>query len=585
MQAYSMPFSKIIDVNQGARDHFHVPKYQREYAWGRKEWEQLLSDIDENTLGYFMGSLICVNDSSDPAPGKELIYEVVDGQQRLTTLSLLLMAIYAKLTGLLSTYIYADTEEEEDTHATLSSLRAKLIKRKKDPLVGELGSISVGRHVYFLRVQPSTQNHNLDDYRYVLCEAGLLERQPRPPYCGNRRMYQAYRYFWDFIPTKVSDLCNLVTRLNQLTFVQITVSSQADAFTLFESLNNRGIPLSPIDIIKNKLLAEMERQHHGDIDDSFQRWQRIINALPDVAEQERFLRHFYNAFKNVPEIRVERVTRATKSQIILIYETLIKRNARVAFAELTEKAELYGTLLRPPEDFPARLAHDLEELQRIGAASAYQILLFLFSLRAEQRPDEDFLGEAVNLMCRYHIRRNITDVPATRELDPAAIELIEGCVKEIGDTGQLKLETFTRLLLSGRGQPATLAQLRLALHGPIYENTGMARYVLIQLDLMHHTREYQPDLWARDDKGRFVWTIEHVLPQTENLPDAWIEMIGSGDAHKAGEVQEAFVNRLGNLTLSGYNSDLTTSSFEKNNNSLEIGLSLDTRLTSAIVMA
>src|SRR5579864_7913207 len=98
MQAYSMPFSKVIDIDQGAREHFHVPKYQREYAWGRKEWEQLLLDIDENDPGYFMGSLICVRYGEETAPGDELIYEVVDGQQRLTTLSLLLMAIYFNLT-------------------------------------------------------------------------------------------------------------------------------------------------------------------------------------------------------------------------------------------------------------------------------------------------------------------------------------------------------------------------------------------------------------------------------------------------------------------------------------------------------
>jgi uncharacterized protein with ParB-like and HNH nuclease domain len=98
MQAHSMPFSKIIDIDQGAREHFHVPKYQREYSWGRKEWEQLLLDIEENDLGYFMGSLICVKEGVDPVPGDELIYEVVDGQQRLTTLSLLLMALHANLT-------------------------------------------------------------------------------------------------------------------------------------------------------------------------------------------------------------------------------------------------------------------------------------------------------------------------------------------------------------------------------------------------------------------------------------------------------------------------------------------------------
>lgn len=277
MQAHSMPFSKVIDSDQGAREHFHVPKYQREYAWGRKEWEQLLLDIEENDQGYFMGSLICVKDSADPAPGYEFIYEVVDGQQRLTTLSLLLMALYANLTEKLKDYDFDDEEEKEDAQAIPTSIKAKLIKRKKEVLSGEPGGFTVGKHTYFLRVQPSAQNHNLEDYRYMLTEIGLLEGQPKPRYYGNRSIYKAFAYLSAHTPTEVPALCNMVRKINQLNFVQITVGSQSDAFTLFESLNNRGIPLSAIDIIKNKLLAEMERQHQADIDESFIRWQNIID--------------------------------------------------------------------------------------------------------------------------------------------------------------------------------------------------------------------------------------------------------------------------------------------------------------------
>ena len=51
MNAHSMPFSKIIDIDQGAKEHYHVPKYQREYTWGKREWDQLLLDIDENCIG------------------------------------------------------------------------------------------------------------------------------------------------------------------------------------------------------------------------------------------------------------------------------------------------------------------------------------------------------------------------------------------------------------------------------------------------------------------------------------------------------------------------------------------------------
>ena len=84
MLAYSMPFSKLIDIDQGAREHLHVPKYQREYTCGRKEWEQLLLDIDENDPGYFMGSITCVKEGSDPVPGDELRWPRIPWTPRIS---------------------------------------------------------------------------------------------------------------------------------------------------------------------------------------------------------------------------------------------------------------------------------------------------------------------------------------------------------------------------------------------------------------------------------------------------------------------------------------------------------------------
>src|SRR5881394_1313124 len=127
MTAVSYPFSKIINIDQGAREHYHVPKYQREYTWGRREWERLLLDIDENDQGYFMGSLICVKEASIEAPNDELIYEVVDGQQRLATLSLLIMAIYGRLKDLDAPTVFPDPDDCENFRATLSSLKNKLV--------------------------------------------------------------------------------------------------------------------------------------------------------------------------------------------------------------------------------------------------------------------------------------------------------------------------------------------------------------------------------------------------------------------------------------------------------------------------
>lgn len=562
MQAQHMPFTKLINVDAGAREHFHVPKYQREYTWKKWQWNQLLDDIEDNDPGYFMGSIICVNETPTMSPGDEIIFEVVDGQQRLTTLSLLLTAIYSKLATAIYHYEPADEQDKEEAQTSLINIRAKLIKRKRDAKKGETGSFNVGKNIYFLRVQPSTQNHNLDDYRYLLSEAGLIESQIRQAYCGNRLLGRAYSYFQERMPEEVPSLLNLMAKINQLMFVQITVSSQSDAFTLFESLNNRGVPLSAMDIIKNKILAQMERKHEIDIDESFERWQGIIEEIPDANDQERFLRHFYNAFKHRKEIKVEKVTRATRSLIIRIYETLIKKNAALLFDELTKGAEIYGGLLRSDISLK-QVADGLIELGRIGSAPAYLVLLFLFSLNSKDLEETNFLVRAVNLMGRYFVRRNVTDKPPTRQIDQGFIEVVESCASRIKAGNKLNFEWFVDALIK-HAQPASLNEFKAALKDDIYDNNSlMARYVLIQIDQMHHSREYQPDLWARDEKGRFVWTVEHVLPQAERLPDYWVEMIAERDREKAADLQDKWVHRLGNLTLSGYNSSLATAPFEK----------------------
>jgi uncharacterized protein with ParB-like and HNH nuclease domain len=562
MQAHGMSFSKLIDVDQGAREHFHIPKYQREYSWGKREWDQLIIDIEDNDLGYFMGSVICVNDASTHAPGDEIIFEVVDGQQRLTTLSLLLIAIYSRLKSVAETSDFADEDARQEVETYLRNIHAKLIKRKKDVKTSEVGGFSSGKNTYFLRVQPSGQNHNLDDYKYLLSEVGLIDNQPKQAHYGNRVIARAYYFFKEKIPQDTNELTGLIDKINQLMFVQITVGSQTDAFMLFESLNNRGVPLSAMDIIKNKMLAQMERNHGVDIDESFDRWQKIITAIPDTSEQERFLRHYYNAFKHQDSVRVDKASRATRSQVIRIYETLIVRNVLWLFDDLTSKAEKYGEILHP-SSLKNPIASKLEELSRIGSAPAYQVLLYLFSLDNSHFKETDFLVQVTELLCRYFIRRNMTDQPATREMDQIFINLVDACSIEVRGNSPLSFDWFVATLID-LGQPASLEKFTESLSSNIYENnSAMARYVLIQIDQQHHGREYSPDLWLRNDKGHFVWTVEHVLPQTENLPDHWVQMIADGDKQKASEVQDKYVHHLGNLTLSGYNSDLSTAAFEK----------------------
>ena len=210
-------------------------------------------------------------------------------------------------------------------------------------------------------------------------------------------------------------------------------------------------------------------------------------------------------------------------------------------------------------------AAEFTDLLHIGTAPAYQILLYLISQHPNKVPIEE-IHKIINLLGKYYVRRNITDIPGTRDLDLSHIEVIEKCGAFINTGTPLKFEVFSDfLLINNRAKPATLHQLRDKLNGGIYdENADITRYLLIMLNTtLQSKEEYKPDLWARDEKGRFVWTVEHVFPRTENITHEWIEMIGDGDKQKAEEIQERCVHCLGNLTLSGYNSNLATASFSK----------------------
>jgi len=90
-------FASLISI-EGNQWHYHIPRFQREYVWGKYNWSKLLEDIYENEPGHYMGSVICVHEKNETTPTEQLIYDVVDGQQRLTTLSILLAAIYSKIT-------------------------------------------------------------------------------------------------------------------------------------------------------------------------------------------------------------------------------------------------------------------------------------------------------------------------------------------------------------------------------------------------------------------------------------------------------------------------------------------------------
>ena len=106
------------------------------------------------------------------------------------------------------------------------------------------------------------------------------------------------------------------------------------------------------------------------------------------------------------------------------------------------------------------------------------------------------------------------------------------------------------------------------LYGPLYiSNVDSTRFILCYYEKKFKTKEIYTDLWLRDEKSKkYIWTIEHIFPEGDRIPEDWVKMIADGDRNKANELQEQYVHTLGNLTLTGYNSNLSNMSFENKKN-------------------
>ena len=571
MRASEQTFSKIIQSDNG-NEHYHVPKYQRSFSWRQANWAQLFDDIHENEAGHFIGSIICIDAHKEHSPGHELIYEVIDGQQRLTTISLLMAAVYKKMTKAITIAEQdgnLDADVIDDLKGKCRGIRLQLFKRIRPEYSSQEGVIPTPKIKFMLRVNPASQNSNLDDYLFIISECGALSYDfDCPSHFGNRLMAKAYRYFQKVIPDELGALETLHEKINQLQLVHISIDSHSNAFRLFETLNNRGTPLTAIDIIKNKMLSELENQLGMDVDDAYEQWQQMLEEIDGV--EDRFLRQFYNAFKHKDKIGQTKFPRkATSSTLISIYEGMIEEDPQFVLDQFIDKAKVYASIVQPDEG--TSLGQSLIDLGRIGAGPSYTLILYLMDLTVQQFQNGTTLYEIVEFLKKYNLRRNVTNIPPTRDLDQIQIDTITACEDYFSKGNKLTAEFLISVHCVRNAIPAPLDIFKNHLLDNLYFlNKNATRYVLVKLCESQHNREFKPDFWARSSKGSYIWTIEHVFPQGKKIPTYWVEMMADGDADLAKEIQEDVVHCLGNLTLSGYNSTLSNQSFVRKQSKTEI---------------
>jgi hypothetical protein len=445
------------------------------------------------------------------------------------------------------------------------------------------------------RIRPQTQNQNQDDYLHVLAEAGVGLEVPKPKFVGNRRVKKAYMHFLERIKAEANEsgksvidvALGLLGRVKRANMIKLEVNTHADAFTLFESLNNRGMPLTPIDLIKNSLLGKADHLDNTTLDEAYEQWRSWLKVLgDDYSTQERFFRYFHIAMKDEFDLAIPGITIATRSNLIRIYETLIDRDLPHMLGSVSKGVDAFRVLIgETGSDKPGRLAEEFLRLRRAQGAPAQILLIYLVATRDEIDLPEEELLEITELLTSFFVRRNLTGTPATYSL----VRLFSELVAKLRQTPTAAwktviLDTLTAISASDETFESILV-------GPVYElNSDVVRFILTSLAESAMTGENVQDLWRRvETKGKetYFWTIEHILPQGENLPDGWIKMLG-GKEH-AEDARQGFAHNLGNLTITGFNSSLGNRTFaekrdrlDSNGNSIgyQNGLSLNADLVN-----
>lgn len=543
IEAHAKPFHQLLSENDNSI--FEIPAYQREYAWGKDQWDALFDDLLQADVGtgHFFGSIIFVNNTKFAL--NETNLQLVDGQQRMTTMSLLMLALYKQLEPRRS-------ELDEEQLSDVVALRRMLVlKNPSRP-----------------RLSLQKQSSNAADYQFLLNQAGFDVEKPTIRSVGNRKLSRALshlsqrieQYIGDNSDDQVNQLFDLFDRLKNAILVAIEVKSYSDAFVLFESLNNRGMPLTPIDLIKTSFLALADKSDEFVLEKTYDAWSEWIDELGNgYSNQERFFRQFYNAFKSKWDMAVPGAPIATRSRLIKIYDALINRDLEVFMERMNRAIRAYGLITRASEgtDSKPGLARHISNLARAQAAPGYMLVMYLLVCKEELGLSDDDIGAVVRFLTKFFVRRNVTNTPPTYDLDRIFVRIVDLIESEGGDP----VTIIIRELLS---ESASDAVFKEKLSGALYdENAAMVRVLLIAVEERSKTIETMVDFWKQDSingkKEQYIWTIEHIFPQGDKIPDAWVEMLGG--AGPAEDVYRKNVHLLGNLTITGYNSSLGNKSF------------------------
>ena len=511
MKASATPFLPFLHK----ATQFVIPIYQRNYSWDEKQCQQLWEDIlrvgtNDAIPLHFIGSIVYVQGGhASISVGAPLL--VIDGQQRLTTLTILLEAL-ARFTN---------------KNEPLDGFSAKKIKHKylTNPLEDD--------DRFYKLLLSDTDKETLK----------ALVRNSELPKEFSIRIKENFEFFSDAIVTNSSKIVQICNGVNKLMIVDIALErDQENPQLIFESMNSTGKALSEADLIRNYILMGLEHKLQTEIYLNLWRPMELDFGQEAYGDQfDDFMRH-YLTIKSGDIPKLSEVYEAFKEYAVKYFSD--DGNVHDLVADIRKFAKYFVGMALDKEANKklSPLFNDL--FKDLNYTVAYPFLMEVYSdFEVGSLSEREFM-EIIQLVESYVFRRSICQIP-TNSMNKTFAEFMRH-VDKADYLGSVKGHFY---------------QLKNYRRFPSQEEFAIA---LIHRDVYNfNSRVYMFRKFENYGKKEYIsvdnYTIEHVLPQNPNLSEEWQRELGSD--WKA--IQERYLHTLGNLTLTGYNSEYSDHSFSE----------------------
>ncbi len=477
---------------------FKVPLYQRDYSWNKTHWSDLWLDIETNRKSdskHYMGSVVLVSKQK-----KE--YDIIDGQQRLTTLTILVLAVVDTLNDLVKREI--DVENNE---------------KRIDLLITDfIGKKSLSSLNYENKIELNESNNPffstyLTNFRKPVNIKSTVK--------SNKLLFDCFNYYKElikdevFIDEDVSSLISFVEYVSDsLLFIQITATDDLSAYLIFETLNDRGLDLSVTDLLKNYLFSivdETDKSHVKNI------WDVTINHV-SYSGFPKFLRHYWMMQNGL--IQEKELFKTVKRHI---------NTPNTAFEllnSMSEVSEVYAALSDSTHQLwegEVKVKRHIRELSLFNVTQCYPLLINAY-LYLEHDDWIATLRICSVISFRYMV---------VSGLNPNALEskYNEACKAINAGTAKTAKDIFIilqPLYVSDEDFEHNFESKSIRTK----RSAKLARYIVYSIE--NHLSEHSFDF--EYDNG----SLEHILP--ENPPSEWNENFPK-------DIEESFIYRLGNFTL------------------------------------